>query len=192
MKSINNKKSPKKLLIILSLIVVIILLGYAVIAHKNSYWPYTAASSNSSDSTPKSPKQEGSEATGPTADKKNTKKGTTDTPVTNPPAGSVTPSKPNGTFVSNHMPNLSGSPAPNTENSTCTTTPGVDCVITFENGSITKSLPAQVTDANGNTMWNWSLSSIGLTDGEWTVTAEAVNGSQTASSTDPMKLVVKP
>ena len=102
----------------------------------------------------------------------------------------ITPREPTGTFISNHHPNLSGSPAPNTESSTCTTTPGANCEIRFTNGNITKSLDIKKTDSNGNASWDWSLNDIGLTAGEWSVTAIAINGSKTATATDSVPLSV--
>ena len=106
-------------------------------------------------------------------------------------APSTKPIAPSGVFVSNHHPNLSGSPAPNTISSTCTTSPGVDCYIELKNGEIVKSLSRQKTDSNGNTSWFWNISDIGLTQGAWTITAIAANGSLQTNSKDPMDLVVE-
>lgn len=106
------------------------------------------------------------------------------------PDSSVTPSAPMGTFVSNHRPNLSGSPAPNTEISTCTTTPGVQCRVSFTKNNIVKSLPSQLTDVNGNTNWSWKLQDIGLTDGTWKISAIATNGGHTSTANDSMDLEV--
>lgn len=102
----------------------------------------------------------------------------------------VTPREPTGTFISNHHPNLSGSPAPNTESSTCTTTPGANCEIRFTNGAVTKSLDVKKTDSDGNASWDWNLNDIGLTVGEWNITAIATNDSKTATATDSMLLSV--
>jgi hypothetical protein len=102
----------------------------------------------------------------------------------------VTPSEPTGTFISNHHPNISGNPAPNTESSTCTTTPGANCQIRFTNGNITKSLDTKKTDSDGNASWDWSLNNIGLTAGEWSITAIATNGDKAATATDSMPLNV--
>lgn len=102
----------------------------------------------------------------------------------------ITPSKPLGSFVSNHKPNLSGNPSPNLEVSACTTTAGAKCQITFTSNGTVKSLPKQTTDANGNTSWSWKLQDIGLTTGTWTITAIASNGDLTASSTDVTPLQV--
>lgn len=101
---------------------------------------------------------------------------------------------PYGEFVSNHHPNLSGSPAPNTITSVCTTTAGVSCKIMFTNAStgVVKSLPAQVTDAGGTTYWGWKLQDVGLGAGTWHIQAIASSGTQTKTASDPMDLVVAP
>lgn len=106
------------------------------------------------------------------------------------PQSNITPLKPSGTFVSNHRPNLSGSPAPNTITSTCTTTPGAKCTIEFKNGDIVKSLPSKTADANGNVDWSWKLQDIGLTEGVWTIVAIARIGTNTAEASDALSLVV--
>lgn len=99
---------------------------------------------------------------------------------------------PYGSFVSDHSPNLSGSPHPNLINSVCSTNPGVACQISFSNGSTTKYLPSQTTDAGGSTYWTWHLQDIGLTVGSWKIIAKATLGSQTKTTTDPMPLQVSP
>lgn len=103
---------------------------------------------------------------------------------------SITPTAPSGVFVSNHRPNLSGSPAPNSITSTCSTTPGADCTIRFVMGGTVKSLAAQTVGADGNVSWTWTLQEIGLTVGEWSVSAIATNGDKMSSSDDALKLVV--
>ena len=97
---------------------------------------------------------------------------------------------PTGDFVSNHHPNLGGSPAPNTMSSVCTTVAGASCTITFTMGDQKKSLQAQTTDRGGSAYWSWRLQDIGLTEGSWTIQAEATLGSQKLSSTDALKLEV--
>lgn len=97
---------------------------------------------------------------------------------------------PTGSFISNHHPNLSGSPAPNTMSSVCTTTPGASCKITFTKDGITKELSWQTADANGSAYWNWKLQDIGLTTGSWKVQAIASLNGQTKSASDAMNLVV--
>lgn len=147
----------------------------------------------------------GSAATNPTADTPNSddadNQGSASTSKAQsgegmPPAptvdSSIAPREPTGTFVSNHRPNLDGDPAPNTLTSTCTTTPGVDCYIRFTNQDTIKQLPTIRTDADGNVVWNWKLQDIGLTAGEWKITAVAVNGNNEASASDALSLVVEP
>lgn len=103
---------------------------------------------------------------------------------------SVTPSAPIGSFVSNHKPNLSGHPAPNTEASTCTTTPGALCTIAFSMNGVEKQLPKKAVDNFGNTSWNWNLQEMGLTEGTWTVTAIATNGDKISKSIDAINLTI--
>lgn len=97
---------------------------------------------------------------------------------------------PSGDFVSNHHPNLGGSPAPNSLSSVCNTTPGASCVISFTKDGITKSLASQATDRGGAAYWNWTLQEAGLTVGSWKVTAMAALNGKTAASSDAMELVV--
>lgn len=106
------------------------------------------------------------------------------------PNPNIPPIKPSGTFVSNHHPNLSGSPAPNRITSTCTTTPGVLCTVQFTNGGTTKTLPEKTTDSNGNVGWDWTLQEVGLSIGEWQVKAIAKNGDKTTEDLDVIPLIV--
>lgn len=99
---------------------------------------------------------------------------------------------PTGDFVSNHEPNLSNSPAPNTLASVCVTTPGGTCTITFEKDGIVKSLPAQTADAEGAAYWNWKLQDHGLTEGKWRIQAKATLDDQTKTAEDPLLFNVKP
>ncbi len=105
-------------------------------------------------------------------------------------ASTATLNAPTGDFISNHHPNLSGSPAPNTVQSVCNTTSGATCQITFTKDGVTKSLPAQTTDAGGATYWTWKLQDVGLTAGSWQVQAKATLGSQTKTANDAMALEV--
>ena len=187
------KTRKNKKWIIISAIVIIVLLGgvgaYWYFSHStnttqtdNGY--YNPSTNNPSTNVPNSNSKEGQSNTGIVSPKD---QGNTVTPK---PDSSVTPSTPLGTFVSNHRPNLSGSPTPNTETSTCTTTPGVQCQIRFTNNNIVKSLPSQLTDSNGNTNWSWKLQDIGLTSGSWKISAIAINGSHTSTANDSMNLEV--
>jgi hypothetical protein len=116
---------------------------------------------------------------------------TSDTPSSEKtPDASASLVAPAGNFVSNHHPNLGGSPAPNTMTSVCNTSPGASCQISFTQDGTTKSLPAQVTDAGGATFWDWKLQDVGLGAGEWKITATSKVGDKSLSATDPMPLVV--
>lgn len=140
-------------------------------------------------------------STSPSKDK--TSPGTTPQSATTPPTSTTqkpSPTAPSnatliapyGTFVSNHHPNLSGSPAPSSEQSTCTTTPGAICTITITNGSVTKTLAAQTVDSSGTTYWNWDVKQSGFTAGTWHITATATLANQTKSTPDTLTLEVQP
>jgi len=109
----------------------------------------------------------------------------------NKPAGPalalITPS---GDFVSNHHPNLSGSPAPNALSSVCNSTPGASCQITFTMDGVVKSLPARTADSDGSVFWDWKLQDIGLTVGSWNIQAIASLNGQTKTASDSLDLVV--
>ncbi|HVV25583.1 MAG TPA: hypothetical protein VHC21_00935 [Candidatus Saccharimonadales bacterium] len=131
-----------------------------------------------------------------TSASKQTNSGTTDSDEESSSSSKAAPSAqtlftPTGEFISNHSPNLSGSPAPNTESSVCNTTPGATCQITFTMDSTTRSLPAKTADANGSVFWSWNLQSVGLTAGSWKVQAIASQNGQTKTASDAMLLVVK-
>jgi hypothetical protein len=91
---------------------------------------------------------------------------------------------PYGNFISNHKPNLDGSPAPSSEQSVCNTTVGATCQIIFTKDGVTKTLSAQTADGGGATYWEWTLQQVGLTPGTWKVTAKATLGSQTKTTDD--------
>lgn len=107
-------------------------------------------------------------------------------------ASTATLLAPSGAFVSNHHPNLDGSPAPNQEQSVCNTTPGATCKIEFKKDGVTKSLPTATADDNGNVYWSWNLSGVGLTEGSWTITATATSGTISKISNDSLNLEVGP
>lgn len=121
----------------------------------------------------------------------------TDKSSSQPTASSTTTnqplSAPFGSFVSNHYPNLSGSPAPSEEQSSCNTTPGAKCTITFTNDSgIVKTLPEQTTDSSGLAFWSWDVNKAGFTEGTWHIKATASLNGQSASSKDSLDLKVGP
>jgi hypothetical protein len=179
----SNKKYS--ILIILAIIVLVSAGIFYYVNQKNNNTPITPPAPSGGSAATKEKDASSSTSIGSSKDQ--------NTDSTTPEIDSgVTPQTPVGTFVSNHHPNLDGQPAPNTIESTCTTTAGATCTLTFTNEATSLSLPAQKTDQNGNTTWTWKLQDIGLTAGSWTVTATAQNGTKSAFSTDPMKLEVAP
>lgn len=110
-----------------------------------------------------------------------------DTP---PPPTTNTPVKePSGTFVSSHHVSLS---APGAIQSTCNTTAGAKCSITFTKNGVTKSLGEKQTDADGVAYWTWTLQEKGISAGSWAITAIASLGTQTKTTNDPLSLEVSP
>ncbi len=117
----------------------------------------------------------------------------TPTPVTNvpgattPPASSNGPTAPSGTFVSDYSATMSTQ-----EDSSCNTTVGATCTITFKNvaNGSTVSLSPMVAGTSkdaqeSSAIWSsWTPSSIGLSQGTWQVSATATlnGGSQTTTS----------
>lgn len=97
---------------------------------------------------------------------------------------------PTGGFVSDHHPNLSGSPDPNSLTSVCTTTPGATCQISFSQNGTIRSLPDETTDRGGSAYWNWTLQGLGLTTGSWQIRAVATLNGHTATTIDPMDLEI--
>ena len=104
------------------------------------------------------------------------------------PASSTTLLTPSGTFVSAHK----SVPIDATLSSVCNTTSGAQCQITFTMGNVVKSLDAQTADRVGAVYWNsWTPAGIGLTAGQWQVTATATYNGQTETSTDSLALEIK-
>ena len=93
---------------------------------------------------------------------------------------------PFGQFVSDQNPSLSNS-SQQFEESICETTSGATCYIEFvKAGSSTITLPAQTTNSQGVTSWDWYLNKEGFTPGTWQITAVATLGSQTKSASESM------
>lgn len=111
----------------------------------------------------------------------------TDSSANSVPTGALV--APSGNFVSNHYPGQNGSP--NTEESTCHTTPFADCQIKFVRGTDIKTLPAQKTDSSGVADWQWDISGAGLTSGSWQITAVATANGQSKTTSDPIALKVQ-
>jgi hypothetical protein len=167
------------LLIVILIVVGLELSGVTHIFHKNPA-PVVSGSSFNTKGEPRSTKESAGNSSGSAGT--SSKSGSGGSPVT-----LIAPS---GSFVSNHHPNLGGSPAPNTMSSVCNTTPGASCRITFTKDGVAKSLDAQMADANGATYWNWKLQDIGLTEGTWSIQASATLDGQTKTASDAMDLVV--
>lgn len=151
-------------------------------APKTSKSTAPAASKQSTDSAPTTTSANGSSSN----------KSTSGSPTTTS-AGSTQPLQaPFGAFVSNHSPNLSGSPAPSTEQSVCNTTPGASCTMYFTNDSgIVKTLPSQTSDGNGNVTWLWDVKTAGFTAGNWQIKATATLNGVDKSSIDHLPLKVQ-
>lgn len=99
---------------------------------------------------------------------------------------------PSGTFVSNHRPNLDGSPAPSKVQSVCNTSPGAACYIEFKGPGGIKKLPTRTAGDDGSTIWTWDIKVAGFSEGAWTVTAVASLNGRTKNTTDPIKFEVEP
>lgn len=179
-----------------SMIAVLVLL---VLTAALVFWQKQDSKDSSTTVTPKpttdkgsTPVSNSSSSTAPSTEKPPTGTGSTngtDTPA--PPANNAPLIKPYGSFVSNHQPGQHGSPLE--EASVCNTSPGASCTITFTKGGVTKSLTAKTADSSGAVYWqSWTPQSVGLTAGNWTVTAVATAGQQTQSTQDPTPLEVLP
>lgn len=92
---------------------------------------------------------------------------------------------PSGNFVSSHHVSASSNLL-----STCNTTPGAICTITLTKESSVKSLPAKTIDRGGAAYWDWQPSDIGLTAGQWSITATATLNGQSLKGEDVMPLIV--
>lgn len=190
MLSLRKIQNNKKISTILILTLFVLLIGSAglfyFLKHNEANTPVVPSSPASNSAGTKEKDSSGSASIGNSKD--------TNTDTATPPKidPSVTPQTPVGTFVSNHHPNLDGQPAPNTIDSTCTTTAGVMCTISFTSGTTVLSLPAQQADQDGNVSWTWKLEDIDLSEGSWSITATATNGDKSTFATDPMKLEVGP
>lgn len=97
---------------------------------------------------------------------------------------------PSGTFVSSHHVSLSDT---GVIASTCNTTPGAKCSISFtdKNGEV-RYLPEATADKKGTAYWTWTAKGAKLTTGNWKISATAKAGSQSKTATDPQQLEVSP
>lgn len=101
------------------------------------------------------------------------------------PAGEA-PKTPYGNFVSTHDAGLSDNLF-----STCNTSAGVKCKISFSQGGVTKSLDEKTTGADGAAYWTWQPQDIGLSSGSWQITATASANNKSSTGTDSRPLVIK-
>jgi hypothetical protein len=194
---IQNKKKPAKHSHLFYGVLVAFLLVVAggLVAKYTDVFKHPTADNTASSYTKGQPKEtsssSGSSATTSGSSSQSSQTGGTTSstsPTTTPSPGPLAPS---GDLVSDHEPNLSGSPDPNTMTSVCTSSPGASCRITFTMNGVTKSLPAQTIDSGGSTYWiNWKLQTVGLSVGSWQVKATASLNGQSASTTDAKALVV--
>ncbi len=182
-----SQKPPRKtrlLVIIVSCLVVVISVSAWVWHQKTKPHDDPTRTTSQKGEPVVEDKTEGSSVI-PAAENNEKSEGTT-------PSSDTTLEEPTGSFVSNHHPNLGGSPAPNNIQSSCTTTPGAKCTITLTKNGTTKSLGEKTTNDDGSAYWDWKLQDVGITEGSWQVTATANLNGQTKSATDPIALEVKP
>lgn len=116
------------------------------------------------------------------------------TPDTPAPTPGDAPKTPYGDFVGNHKPSLGNSNwGQNVEDSVCNTSPSATCDITFTKNGVTKSLGGKQADSSGAVYWyGWTLQNVGLTSGDWAITATATLNNKISTASDPLKLQVQP
>jgi hypothetical protein len=194
-KAVRGKTSRKRPLFAVSLVAVIALVGLLFVSeltnvthlfHSEAPTKQVTASQDTKGELPKSNTSTAKNSptqtpntqinTGQPSDNKSTSGGNTDTNLI----------EPSGTFVSAHNVPTSVSLA-----SVCNTTPGATCKIDFTKDGVIKELPSETTDGGGSAYWNsWTPASLGLTSGNWQITAIAQLGTQTKTSVDALPLKV--
>jgi len=98
---------------------------------------------------------------------------------------------PYGTFISSHVISL-GDPRAENQESICITTPGANCKIEFKKGDVVKTLETKKVGSDGSVIWNWNLKDADLREGTWEIIASAWLNDDIKTTTDPLKLEVKP
>jgi cytoskeletal protein RodZ len=173
----------------LLVVILVVLLGWL-------HWRHTAPSKpiiiKTTGTT--SNKSAGASTTTPSSTSTSTDKTSVNGGAPPPASSNITILQPSGQFVSNHSPNLSGSPAPSSEESVCNGTPGAQCYIQFTNtsdGTVFK-LASETLDSNGAAYWQWDVKTNNLEQGSWQVTAFSTLGNQTKSAQDARNLTVGP
>lgn len=182
-----DKLGRKGFALVLIAVLVIAGGGAYLLKHKNTETIKVTStkSANSKDSKKKSSNSESNNA----SDSSSANSSDTSKSV---PASTANLQKPYGTFVSNHHPNLGGSPAPSTEQSVCYAAPGATCYIEFTKGTSVKKLPAEQADSSGIVAWNWDVKQTGFSTGSWTIQAVASLNGKTMTAQDDLKLEVQP
>ena len=189
-----KRNLPRKylyLLPVLMLVLVVVVLeltGTTRLFHKTNYEGASVANTAGADTKgePRTVGQNNKNSSTKESDLSDNKA----TPASN--TGGLALVDPSGNFVSNHRPNLSGTPAPNYMQSICNTTPGAQCQIIFTKDGVAKSLTPQTADRAGAVYWSWKLQDIGLTEGVWQIQAKATLGSQSKLASDAINLEVSP
>lgn len=184
MKNKNQPNQIKKLLLIALIMLFILIVAYFVYAkvnHKNSVAPRDGTATSFTKN-----ERPSSGATTSESDKSQSTNTSENATATAPLV------KPYGSFVSNHAPNLDGSPAPSAMQSTCITSAGATCQISFTKGGSTIVLPSKAADASGYVFWSWDIKTLGFTTGSWNITATSKSGDQTLSTDDQTALEVSP
>lgn len=103
---------------------------------------------------------------------------------------SAAPTTPTGNFVNTHQPSLTTQMF-----SSCVTTVGATCQVTFTNTSTGAVVPVssqpQLVDSSGSAYWSWTPKQIGLTAGTWKITATATLNNQTQTASDATNLEIQ-
>ena len=183
------KKNRKKVLLISLLIVIIAISAvYLLKSHKDTVKSSASSTPKTSTikNTPTNPKTPQSSTTS-TPSKSTAPSNSQNTTS----SSTATPIAPFGNFVSNYNPDLSGSPSPNLMQSTCNTTPGATCVISFSMNGVTKSLAPETANTSGSANWTWHLQDIGLTVGYWNISATATLNGKSVTTGDTLQLNVQ-
>lgn len=175
--SVKRSRFSTRKLIILA-VVALVVVGLALaISHHNS--------SNKTKSQMTTVSSKGEQAIPTTTASGSDKSTGTSTSSSSSPSGEV-PKTPYGSFVSSHSAGSGDS-----ELSTCLTSAGAKCMITFTKGGVSKTLDEKTTDSDGAAYWNWKPQDIGLSTGSWQIMATASNNGQTATATDTRNLTIQ-
>ena len=188
-----KKATPRYALISILVIVAVLAVGGVLLYANHHKRPGTKASTHSGNTATNTNARLPGQASNSTSSSSGD--GSQAKSPDNPPVASGQPPKApeNDGLVSNHQPSLTPSGFnSNQENSVCVTSPNAECEITFTLNGTTKSLGKKQADATGAVYWSsWKLQDIGLTVGDWTITATATQNGQTSTTTDPNKLQVR-